>query len=303
MTITEGTLRQTKLYPELIPDTWVGTITANAEVSPALLDVRRFASRVLELANIGVSRDDQVEARIRADTLRLSVVAGSLLDLEPNRFNITAKDYLRLTLWASAGKPDYREHHGVWVYQPTIAHKLKLGIPLTAEDQRVAREFNIAQTVAKGNIPLPISYLTEREYQVTSEETHGRSLTVSTTEQTIEMVRPVVPDEFLVLTRIACDPGTAAQNIRISLNRDDDANYLDELKTYPLSLDWGLSCFIPALSELNLRVIAAATVAGWNVRYTILRGKLTDTLRCRWGLMTREEAPGDVWDKVRGGIL
>lgn len=303
MTINEATLRQTKLYPELIPDTWVGNITASEEVSPALLDLRRFPNLILELANIGVSRDDQVEARLRADTLTLSVVAGSLLQLAPNRFNITAKGVLWLTLWASAGKSNYREHHGVWIYQPTVAHKLKLGVPLTAEEREIAREFNIAETVAKGNIPLPIPYLIEREYQILSEETHGKLLTLSTTEQMVEAVVPLGPEEFLVLTRLACDPGTAAENVRISLDRDEDANYLSELKTYPLSLDWDLFCFIPALSELRLRVIAASTVADWNVRYTLLRCRMTDTLRCRWGLLTKEEAPGDVWAKVRGGIL
>ncbi|GAH87290.1 unnamed protein product, partial [marine sediment metagenome] len=37
--------------------------------------------------------------------------------------------------------------------------------------------------------------------------------------------------------------------------------------------------------------------------YTIWKVKLSNLLRCRFGLMSRDEAPGDVYDKCVLGIL
>jgi len=108
--------------------------------------------------------------------------------------------------------------------------------------------------------------------------------------------------QFLVLTKLAATPGDAADNIRISISRDTDANYITDLKPYAVGLERELSCFIPALSELSLDIIATGAVTVY-IRYTILKIKLSNILRCRFGLMSKEEAPGDVWAKVVGGIL
>ncbi|GAJ00883.1 unnamed protein product, partial [marine sediment metagenome] len=56
-------------------------------------------------------------------------------------------------------------------------------------------------------------------------------------------------------------------------------------------------------SELSLSIIAAGAVSPVYIRYTILKVKLSNLLRCRFGLLSKEEAPGDVWAKVVGGIL
>ncbi|GAI60052.1 unnamed protein product, partial [marine sediment metagenome] len=55
--------------------------------------------------------------------------------------------------------------------------------------------------------------------------------------------------------------------------------------------------------ELTLNIVAAGAVAPVYIRYTIWKVKLSNLLRCRFGLMSRDEAPGDVYDKVLGGIL
>ncbi|GAI95327.1 unnamed protein product [marine sediment metagenome] len=109
--------------------------------------------------------------------------------------------------------------------------------------------------------------------------------------------------QFLVLTKLAATEGTADNNIRISISRDTDANYIADLKSYAVGLERELSCFIPAMTELSLNIIAAGPVSPVYIRYTILKVKLSNLLRCRFGLMSKEAAPGDVWAKVLGGIL
>ncbi|GAJ01456.1 unnamed protein product, partial [marine sediment metagenome] len=48
--ITEATIKQVKYPPELVPDAVFNTVPANAEVSPPILDLRRFTPYILALA-------------------------------------------------------------------------------------------------------------------------------------------------------------------------------------------------------------------------------------------------------------
>ncbi|GAJ11319.1 unnamed protein product, partial [marine sediment metagenome] len=110
--ITEATLRRAHLYPELIPDTWFGTIPAAAEFAPPILDIRRIAPLFIFLQDIAISRDDTVELRIRADKLRAAAInAGSLRGdyatvlggIDSNKFSIFAKDNLYYNLYSLPG--------------------------------------------------------------------------------------------------------------------------------------------------------------------------------------------------------
>ncbi|GAH65034.1 unnamed protein product, partial [marine sediment metagenome] len=50
--ITEATVKLVKHPPECIPDSWFGDVPANTEVSPPVLDLRRFKPYIAILANI-----------------------------------------------------------------------------------------------------------------------------------------------------------------------------------------------------------------------------------------------------------
>ncbi len=160
----------------------------------------------------------------------------------------------------------------------------------------------------KGILPLPLEQQIEREYrsQLISEETHGRAMAVTATSQIVETMYPKA-GQFLVLTKIAATPGVTPEdypgdNIRISISRDNDTNYIENLKAYSIGLERELNMFIPALTELTLNIIAAEAVTVY-IRYTIWKVKLSNLLRCRFGLISEEEAPGDVFKKVKAGIL
>ncbi|GAI83022.1 unnamed protein product, partial [marine sediment metagenome] len=92
-------------------------------------------------------------------------------------------------------------------------------------ERALAEKFGIGDTVEKGLLPLPLEQQIEREYrsQLISEETHGRTMSVTATSQVVETMYPR-DGQFLVLTKIAATPGVTAldhpgDNIRISISR------------------------------------------------------------------------------------
>lgn len=312
--ITEATLARTKYPPELAPDAQFVAIPAGAEVTPPILDLRRLHGKLLRLTDIAVERvAADVEARIRYDDRGLPSNAdnvGGFFDLASatspyaNNFQILARDRLYYNLFSiAAGQANYRTSFGLWIEDFTIASKIKMGVPLTNEEKAIDEKFGVTATVEKGLLPLPLEQQIEREYrsQIMSEETHGRSLAVTAVTQTIEALYPR-DGEFLVLTKIAATPGAAADNISITINRDNDASHLSNIKPFAFGLDRELNCFIPAMSELSLDIVAAGAVAVV-LRYTILKVKLTNIHRARFGLASADELPGDVWAKVFAGVL
>lgn len=299
--ITEATVRKTHLYPEMLPDARFVSVAAGFEASPSLLDLRRFEPRVLQLVRVAADRSADAELRIRADNLKRDVNCGGLFSLEPNSWDVLGTNFLTLNVYAKNPITDFRSHFGLWVYEPTVAHKIKYGMRLTDEDKTIDQELNVAQSVEKGVLPLPISYMIEREYQVANELTYTSVADVDTEEATIFTVTPE-RGQFIVLTGIAANPGTTAQNIRLRIDRDTDADYL-ELSAYPMSLDKDVACFIPALSEIRVKAVANSAVADHVFRITVKHCIMTNAVRVRFGLLSRAEVPGDLWNKVKGGVL
>ncbi|GAI58680.1 unnamed protein product, partial [marine sediment metagenome] len=185
------------------------------------------------------------------------------------------------------------------------ADKLVYDITLSNEERELAERLGIANSVEKGVLPLPRDVQISREYLVLGEETHSRNINIAAANTTYVLENIYAREgEFLVLTRIAASPGDVAEDIRFIVDRDDDHNYAN-VKTFPLSLIPGgeVRCFIPAMEEIRLSTIASAIVPAHLFRYTLLRCRLTNLLRARFRLVSRDEIPGDTYDKVRGGIL
>ncbi|GAI49306.1 unnamed protein product, partial [marine sediment metagenome] len=206
---------------------------------------------------------------------------------------LSSKDILYYNHFGLAAVADYTTHFGVWAkggspVTPTIADKLFYNIPLTNDEKAVCEELGIRNTFEKGLLPLPISQQIEREYRIVGEETHSRSITIAAanTVYTIETLYPKNTNEFLVLTRLAADPGTVAQNVRFIVDRDRDVGIAD-LATYALSKVAGgeVACFIPAMTELRLTTTATVAPGAHLFRYTVQRVKLSNLLRVRFGLV------------------
>lgn len=307
--ITEATIGRVKYFPEQLPDSAVTTIAATSEASPVMLELKQFAPLLLRLSEIAVDRDDEVETRFKVDKTSFSPLTGSMFDGLANNFSLLTRERLYYNLYNSGAAPktDYKTFFSLWVIKPTVAHKLRLGIPLTAEEQKLSQDLGISDTVEKGLLPLPLAQQMAREYQVLQEETHGFVLTVPTAGVDVETLHPL-PGQFLVLTNLSADPGDAAtDNIRIAIDRDHVADYV-EFPTWALgttdavALEKEISCFIPALTELRIKLKATVSKS-INIRFTVRKCAMTNIFRARWGLATKDELPGDVYSKVLGGVL
>jgi len=307
--ITEATIGKVKYFPEQLPDSAVPTIAASSEASPAMLDLRQFPPLLVRLSEVAVDREDEVEMRFKVDTSTFSPLAGSMFNLLANNFSLLAKSSIYYNLYNSgvASKDDFKTFFSLWVIKPTVAHKLRYGIPLTAEEQKLNRDLGISDTVEKGLLPLPLAQQIAREYQVIQEETHGFQVTVPTAGVDVETLHPI-NGQFLLLTKLSADPGdAAADNIRIAIDRDHVSDYV-ELPTWALgataavTLGKEISCFIPALHELRIKLKATASKT-INIRFTVQKCALTNIFRARWGLASPDELPGDTWSKVMAGVL
>jgi len=309
MAITEATIKRVLYYPEQLPDGALPDILATSEASPTMLDLRQFPPLLVRLSEVAVDQNDNIEMRFKMDDKTLNVLAGSMFDLLANNFSLLAKSRLYYNLYnSSAGlESDVKTFFSLWVNKPTVAHKLRYGIPLTAEEQKLNRDLGISDTVEKGLLPLPLAEQIAREYQVIQEETHGFQVTVPTAGVDVETLHPL-PGQFLILTKISADPGTNSTDvIKVAVDRDYVSDYV-EFPTWALGATAGvalgkeISCFIPALHELRIKL--KATVSRTiNIRFTVQKVAMTNIFQARWGLATKDELPGDVYDKVMAGVL
>lgn len=310
--ITEATIKRTLYHPEQLPDASViANIPATSEATPTLLDTRQFPPLLVRLSEVAIEQDDDLEMRFKVDNKSLTSIAGSMFNLLPNNFSLLAKDRIFYNIYnSSAGaKPLVKTFFSLWVIKPTVAHKLRYGIPLTPDEEKLNRDLGITATVEKGLLPLPLAEQISREYQVIQEETHSFLFAnVPTAGVYVETLHPD-KGQFLVLTKISADSGAAAaNNIRVALDRDYVSDYV-EFPSWALgivpatSLSKEISCFIPALHELRIKLKATVADVNINIRFTVLKCAMTNIFRARWGLATRDELPGDTFDKVMAGVL
>ncbi|MBA7686055.1 hypothetical protein ES703_94491 [subsurface metagenome] len=295
-----------------IPDaTVIANIPATSEATPTVLDTRQFPPLLLRMSEVAIERDDDLEMRFKVDDKTLTTIAGSMFDLLPNNFSLLAKSRLFYNIYnrSVGAKTDVKTFFSLWVIKATVAHKLRYNIPLTPDEQKLNRDLGISDTVEKGLLPLPLKEQISREYQIIQEETHSFLFAnVPTAGVYVETLHPL-PNQFLVLTKISADCGAAVgRNIRVAVDRDYVSDYV-EFPSWALgivpatSLSKEISCFIPALKELRIKLKATGADVNINVRFTVWKCAMTNLFRARWGLATRDELPGDTYDKVMAGVL
>jgi len=303
--INDAIIRTVKYPPEKIPDSWAGTVPNLAETAPPVLDLRRFKPYLVTLSDIQMLNSATVIARARYDGVSLEQITQPMMPSLVGAWSLPAKEFLYYNHYGLAATANYLTHYGIWVKLPTVADKLVHAIALTPEERDINERLGIADSVEKGVLPLPISFQIEREYHVLGEETHTRNINIAAAG-TVYAIENIYArnGEFLVLTRMAAQPATVAQNVRFVVDRDDDHGFAT-VTTFPLSLTTGgeVTCFIPAMNEVRLSTVATAAPGPHLFRYTFQRVRLTNTLRVRFGLVSRDELPEkSLYDRVKGGF-
>lgn len=299
MPINVSTVRTAYLYPELLPD--AQNINGIAGLELPVVDLRRFSPVFLQLSDINVEQNPLIEVRVFNDIEKYFINTGGLRDRTVEPYNIIGTDLMRFAIFGNIPVVNYRVNYNMWVYEPTTAHKLKFNKTLTDEDNEILQKTDIRKQVEMGLLPLPIDYMIDREYQLVDGKRTYTFSDVSTLFESVLQSFPVSMGEIAVLERISFAPNALIDNVRIRIDRDDDSNYI-EINTYPNLLNVPINCFVPALREIKIKIIADG-VAATNIQWTIARYKLTDVLKIRFGLITKQNADPNLWNMVKGGIL
>lgn len=308
MALTVSDVRTARFFPEILPATEIRTIAASSFAQPLPLDIRRFGrDRYLELRNLFLDRNADVVYTITGDDFQIERNAGAV-DNEPMDTIISALNNIQYKLFNEDSvnpQTDYSTHFGLLIDRPTVATKIKFGIDLNEEEQRIDEELGISNSVEKGVLPLPYSFVFEREYQIIDKYiVSSRVETVPTTgEGAVFENFSVNPGEALILSAVGADPFLVADDFRVIIDRDNDTSYITVRPFAMNSLNNNIECWIPAVRELRFRAIAANAINNADIRLIINRVVLTNTLRVRWGLLQPEDAPGDLGIKVLGGVL
>lgn len=304
--INFATLEAVRYGPELLPSCeYVSPTTGNeAEV----LNLTRLPHNLLvRLKDVSAARSEDAELRFKADSEEFAVSAAAIPNLtEPTQYDLLASSSVRLAVYAIAGLTNYKICHGLWAWKTTIADKLALAIPLNAEERAIDKELGISKTVERGTLPAKIDRFLLYEYLPIYRETKAIIKTVPITGIDVETLKPRrIGEQFIVLEKISAEtPGDAAGNTRITIWRDDDgssASPLLQLFTWSMGLTYDIPMFIPALREIAIRCETDTERSDYKIRYTFGIYLLSNILRMRWGLLTREDNP-DLYKRVIGGI-
>ncbi|MBA7707069.1 hypothetical protein ES703_115934 [subsurface metagenome] len=195
-----------------------------------------------------------------------------------------------------------------------MADKILLELPLTPDERALDDSLGIRKTVERGTLPPKLDRTLLYEYYPVYEWTDSFYGTVPVAGAELAAIRPSKEGRFVVLTRVSAGaPGAAINNTRITICRDSDGTQASPFASLPtwvfngvFSLVDEIPMFIPALTDIRLRVESGVGETNYPIRWTYVECPLTTILRVRFGLVTRDELPEDyksVWDKVKGGIV
>ncbi len=316
MPIIDSTLRRVRYYPELLGDSQIYTTAAGAVAAPNPLLLTQVAPNNVALTHLNIAGNAAIMLDLRADSLRHS---SPSLPIVGDRWTIRAKRSAEISLRniGVAAVNNQSLCYSLWVYKPNVVQKIAQGDTLTPDERKIADEYNLYEPVEKGIRPMTIpgrwpnqsSYMLEREYEILEEISPSFVTNIGVAETVISEIASR-PDEAIIITGIwtvaAAAPG---DNVRIRISRDNDDNLVEIVANGigglagMLAARGGVPLWIPALNVIRISTIATVANAAHAVGFSMIRVRITDILRARWGLASRDELPGNVWDKVMGGIL
>jgi len=309
-------LESIRYPPELIPGADVlATLAPNAQSE--IMNIPRIPGNMIaKLHGIAADNTQAAELRVKVDNQDKQLDARPLYNMSlrhmPSYFNLIGTRSLRYYIYAIAALTDFTTWYGVWGWKQTVADKLLLGLPLTPDERELDRRLGIGKTVERGTLPPKLERTLLYEYYPIYEWTDTKRQTVPVTGIELAAIRPSKTDRFVALTRVSADqPVDSAGNTRITICRDNDGTQGSpflSLPTYAIAdgLSDEIPMFVPALTDIRLRVETDVERASYTVRWTYVEYPLTTILRVRFGLVTRDELPDEykeVYDKVKGGIV
>lgn len=304
MSIPFSVVKNARYFPELIPaGNFYNNIPSGEAASPTPIDIRNLNSKSLELHHVAVDSKDGLRMEMKFDGHEHSLRTRALTNGLWYDFAFAARSEVFFSLLneGPVDRIDVRVDYSAWIDEPNAAQKLLMGWELSNEEQSFVDAFGVRSSFEKGILPLPRSIVLERQYNLLSRTTQVAAnvdVPANTSKREIFRFTPKA-DEFIVLEgfEVHSDPDDA---IELFISRDGDNEYVRFDTTWMHNAP---KCFIPALHEMRIEVNAPATVNGVDFTAQVGRYKLNNVLRARWGLVSPDEIPGDVWAKVKAGVL
>lgn len=206
----------------------------------------------------------------------------------------------------AAAVSGFQFNYWVSLKRLTVADKLIMGIEqFTKDEQDALSKTDIRNLVREGKRPLPIDEHLRLAYggRFLARESKLFHVDVGTTDTTFAICRPsdYRPGTVLVLRGIAVE---GAPNITISVDRDDDANYIGLNGAAFVDGDdryWDM--WVPALDHFAFHAQASSPISAVPIRIDVACFVLSDLIRVQFGLAHRGEVDDDLYLKAIAGVL
>jgi hypothetical protein len=213
-----------------------------------------------------------------------------------------AKSMSMQTLNSGAPVASFQLNFQTEMRKLSIADKILRGIQLTPNELAITQNIDVASLVAKGTAPIPWEAQLERTYsnRILYEDVRLLHVDASTIDASFLTIQTKNADEFLVLRELAIEGGAATT---VSVDRDADPNYMGVSGSAFVQADdapWDV--FVPALNYLTFHVQSTANLVNVPIRVRVWHCKLSNLLRVRFGLVSKGEVPGGVYEKALAGV-
>jgi len=268
-----------------------------------LIDIssRELKGKWVELSKVWVTRDPNVSIWLYRDgAKRVECPTNSLNSLDKeNEFGIINTSRFKAELYSIASVTGYICRLGVWVFEPTIADKINMGVDLTDEEVAIATDTDLVTRFNKGLVPISRDLLVKRIFHHVNKYTKSILADLTTDGLRYNEYNPE-PDQFIVIEGISCvDTSPTTVNASIKIEVDDRVAL-----TIPcpcLSIDYDIPLFIPALDNIRIEFSTDTTITGFRARWKIGVYKLTDRIKMMWGLIGRG-VNEELWKEVKAGV-
>jgi len=275
----------------------------------------RIEPKIVCATGVGLPQTDAIHVHATADVLTdvINLNAGALYDIDRTTpLQLWSKKAYRLWIENLTGGPvtNLKVRDKYLVDDLTTVMKLRQGLDLDVEDERLATKFYLKENLIAGRLAYGFPGLAAEELMrvvwvsklmtagANSDEEIGPSITIPENQK-------------VILTEIACEaPDAVTDEVYVKVNRDkDQTDYLEiNVAAMPNSLDFGVPLWVPAVEEMTVRLVCTTAQGnGFRVRYKYARAPLTLADKVRWGLVMstveKEVAEAlDLYDRIAAGI-
>ena len=257
----------------------------------------------VELSKVWVTRNADVYLRLYKDgTDRTDCPTMSLPELDtviPGDLGIINTRRFKAELYSTTTVTGYICRLGIWVFEPTIADKVNMGIDLTEEEMGIATDVDLFTRFTKGLIPFSRDQYVKRIFHHVNKYVKAIQIDLGTGGARYQEYN-ADPEQIIVLEGLSTmDTSATTTNAYVTVYVDEK-----ELITFPcpcLSIDYDIPLFIPAKDEITLEFSTDTTISEFKARWRVGVYRFNDRLKMMFGVYDRA-VNEDLWKEVKAGV-